>query len=165
MARLGSSMRMVRIGTLFARLIAIALLAAVTVEVANRWLEPDLHVSRVERSTDPRTVARQISARVVADPGPQFSDDLPDTTTSDGGYALIGLATGFGDAPGFAMLRAASGEFHSAMLGESLPSGAKVIAIRPDHVQLDQRGTVVTIRISRDELQGITPAAGRADDT
>ncbi|HRQ55791.1 MAG TPA: type II secretion system protein N [Azoarcus taiwanensis] len=165
MSRLGSSMRMLRIGTLLAWLIAIVLLAAVTVEVVNRWLEPELHVSRVERSTDPRTVARQISARVAVDSKSQLSEDLPETTTNDGGYSLIGIATGFGDAPGFAMLRSASGGLHSAMLGESLPSGAKLIAIRPDHIQLDQRGTVHTIRISREELGGITPSTTRADDS
>ena len=159
-------MPMLRIGTLFAWLIAMAMLAAVTVEVANRWLEPDLQVSSVERSTDPRTAARQISARVAIDPtASQPLASSPASTETDDGYTLIGLATGFGDAPGFAMLRTASGQLHSALLGENLPSGARLVAIRPDHVELDQRGTVRIIRISREELQGITPSPRSADDS
>lgn len=156
-------MRLVRLGTLTAWLVAIGSLAAVFVEVFNRWLEPELQVSHAERATDPRAAARQISARLATDTLPSgTTSDLPTASTHDGGYVLVGLATGFGDAPGFAMLRAASGEVVSAMLGEHLPSGATVTAIQADHVTLNQGGTQLTIRIPHDETPAITPATNRA---
>lgn len=159
-------MRLVRLGTLIAWFVAIGSLAGVSVEVFNRWLEPELQVSHAERSTDPRAAARQISARVITDANLlQGATELPATDTDDGGYVLVGLATGFGDAPGFAMLRAASGEVVSAMLGERLPSGATVVAIQADHVKLNQRGTVLTIRIPHDEAPGITSSTVRTDGT
>ena len=159
-------MRMLEVGTIFAWFIATAMLAVVAVEVVNRWLEPDLHVSSVERSTDPRTVARQISARMAVDSSAtQTVENGPTSFAGDDDYTLIGVATGFGNAPGFAMLRTASGQLHSVTVGENLPSGARLLAIRPDHIELDQRGAVKIIRIAREELQGITPSPRSVDDS
>jgi len=166
MASSGHSMRLVRLGTLIAWFVAIGSLAVVFVEVINRWIEPDLQVSHAERSTDPRAAARQISARVAIDADLlRTAPGLSTTDAEDGGYVLVGLATGFGEAPGFAMLRATSGEVVSLMLGESLPSGATVIEIQADHVTLNQRGSLLTIRIPRDEAPGIAPSTDRADGT
>ena len=69
-------------------------------------------------------------------------------------YTLIGLATGFGDAPGFALLRPANGPVFSASVGETIAPGVTLAAIHADRVELSRGNVRETITLTRTLAQG-----------
>ena len=132
-------------------LLAIAVVALVVRELTERALQRPVPLATDERNSDPRTAARQIGFRLSADEVPvvmrtEVAASAPVAFTE---LKLSGVATGFGDAPGFALFTTASGDTVAAALGERLPSGAVLRAIGADHVVLDWQGGETTLSLPR----------------
>ncbi len=147
-----------RLTTVLAWMIAVLLVALVARELTDRWVTRPVPLSAHERSADPRAAAREIAARLSSGPEQATLTPAPEPLTSTVDYILMGVATGFGGSPGFALLRTPSGEILSAVQGGRLPSGETVIAIGLDHLRLNQGGRESTLRMSSEAIMGTLPA-------
>lgn len=94
--------------------------------------------------TDPRLAARDI-ARMLDDGGHHVAADAAADTA---GYRLVGLATGFGTLPGFALLRKDGERARAVIKDESLPDGMRLVRILPDRVELAGNGRSVELHMA-----------------
>lgn len=94
-------------------------------------------------TADPRTAAHDIlralgsHADETTTPGPVQTD-----------YQLVGLATGFGPRPGFALLRKPDGETLAVLQDETLADGLRLVRILPDRIELAANGRTLELRIT-----------------
>lgn len=66
-------------------------------------------------------------------------------------FRLIGVATGFGLWPGFALLQPAGGEAARAVaLGDELAPGVRLVAVHADTAEIERNGSRETLPLSRD---------------
>lgn len=140
-------------------LVAVAWLAAlawsawVVAEVLNRMLAPPAIAASRDTVADPLVAAQRIIARSVvaaADVAPVAQGSV---IAARQRFTIVGLATGFGTAPGFVLLRGEDGRVVSARAGDVLPSGVRLVAIHAQHVELEHEG-----RRERIELAPISAA-------
>lgn len=151
--------RFSRLVPLVAWMIAILLVALVGRALTDRWVTESVPLSLDQRSTDPRATAREIAARLSSGVPPATPVVVSETHAKSIDYTLMGVATGFSGAPGFALLRTTSGDIVAAVQGEQLPSGETVLAIGHDHLRLSLRGHETTLLISQEAMPGTVPAA------
>lgn len=127
-------------------LVAVAWLAAlawsawVAAEVLTRMLAPAQSAASRDTITDPLVAAQRITARSVVAAADAAPVAQASATAARQRFTVVGLATGFGTAPGFALLRGEDGRVVSARAGDALPSGARLVAIHAQHVELEHGG-------------------------
>lgn len=111
---------------------ALALTAWALATVFWMFATPAAIAALPRTETDPRAAARAI-ARVLGEaPAPAAS-----AAPAAGDDRLIGLATGFGALPGFALLQGEAGDTVTLVAGERLPDGRRLAHIRADHIEFD----------------------------
>lgn len=99
-----------------------------------RFTAPVTPSSTPHLEYDPRKGARDI---VHAFGGIQrHSAPLGTSTSATQDYQLLGLATGFGGLPAFALIRGEDGHSWPLQVGEAFPDGMRLVAIHPDHIEL-----------------------------
>lgn len=129
-----------------AALVSIALVAA---ELFWRWQAPPVLSAQVATPGDPREAARQLAALrpfgEVATPPNAAPAALPTTTR----YQVSGIATGFGAAPGFALIQIDGGEARPYLVGDSLGPGVRLVALQAEAVELDQAGRRLLLPLQR----------------
>lgn len=97
-----------------------------------RFAAPQPVVAIPRHESDPRKALAAITA--VSAPRQRFLPSAAQTQAS--AYRVVGLATGFGTLPGFALLRAPDGSVVALAVGEALPDGQTVERIEADAVWL-----------------------------
>lgn len=120
--------------------IALAWSAWVAADLLNRALAPPVSAASRDFVAEPHAAAQRIIARssiATAGAGPHAPGGATEPRHR---FTVVGLATGFGTAPGFALLRGDDGRVVTARAGEMLPSGARVVAIDARHVELEHEG-------------------------
>ncbi|MBR4737171.1 MAG: hypothetical protein IK051_05860 [Rhodocyclaceae bacterium] len=65
-------------------------------------------------------------------------------------FRLIGVATGFGIWPGFALLQPTDGPARAVALGDELAPGVKLVALRGDTAEIERNGSRETLPLSRE---------------
>lgn len=109
------------------------------------WLAADALWSR-QAAAPVTAVHRHVAnARAVAASIARHAGGAPAAAATVGGpaaatppFALVGLATGFGNERGFALFEAADGRRHTLLTGDSGTGGWTLIAIHPDRVVLER---------------------------
>ncbi|MCL4758550.1 MAG: hypothetical protein KJZ96_09390 [Rhodocyclaceae bacterium] len=120
-------------------LLAVLLAAAVTADLLARFTAPHRQAAVSPTVSDPQRAARQIVARApFAGVTTSTSEPLPAPGRHD--YTLVGVATGFGSAPGFALLQGPGGKIESAAIGESIGADTTLVAIHPDRIEIERNG-------------------------
>jgi len=106
---------------------------------------------------DPRAAAQQIVARSPMTTGAMTAValGLPAASSS---HKLVGVATGFGNNTGFALLRHNNGPVMPAVAGETLAPGIRLLRLHADSVEIDYGGRIETVRLIR-ERAAPPPAA------
>lgn len=128
--------------------IAITVSAWVAAELLTRVVAPPRIASSLDRVADPRIAAQRIAGRsLIADAQEAVSAATRPAAVRQR-FALVGVATGFGDAAGFALLRSADGQVVAAQVGESIAPGVTLSAIHADHVELEQGGARELVRLT-----------------
>lgn len=98
--------------------------------------------------TDPRAAAQRIASH-----GPFAGQALPSSDPVAGSIApapvfrVQGLATGFADGPGFALVSAGDGPVQAVAVGEEIAPGIWVRRIASDSLELEQGGRAVVVRL------------------
>lgn len=113
-------------------------------------------------SADPAVAAQKIidSAPLVVAARPASGP-----TADSPAYALIGVATGFGGDPGFALLKAEGGSVFPAIEGETLAPHTRLAKIHADRVEIERSGITRTLPLelppSPSSPPAVAPAPGK----
>ena len=94
-------------------------------------------------TADPRSTARDIVRALGSSEGAPAPRAQVHTD-----YQLIGLATGFGPRPGFALLRKPDGETLAVLQDETLTDGLRLVRILPDRIELTADGRTLELRMA-----------------
>lgn len=96
--------------------------------------------------TDPVSAAEGILriAGTGGRPGPSSAS----SATARPPLSLHGLATGFGDAGGFALFKTADGSVKTIRAGGTSSDGWRLASIHPDHVILEREGASVRLDLA-----------------
>lgn len=94
--------------------------------------------------SDPRRAAEDILGAFDAGPGTLAAP----AAISVESYRLIGLATGFGALPGFAILHTGDAHSINLMAGEALPDGRRLERILADRIVLRSGNTLSELPLS-----------------
>lgn len=116
--------------------------------------------------TDPRKAAQQIVQAL----GGHTSQTATAAVAPPARYSLIGLATGFGDKPGFALLHTEDGQTLPLLLDESTADGLRLVTIHADRIELERDGRRQELRLAsrpdneddRDEVASAPPPPAHA---
>lgn len=106
--------------------------------------------------------AQKIALAALFDGKPAVAGE---TSSAPAQFRLIGVATGFGIWPGFALLQPAGGEAARAVaLGDELAPGVRLVALNADTAEIERNGSRETLPLSREntavvsDVLGTTPA-------
>lgn len=107
--------------------------------------------------TDPRAAAQRIASQgPFTGQGGSAADEDARLAAPAPVFRVHGLATGFADGPGFALVSAADGVVRAVALGEEIAPGIRVTQILSDGLELQQAGGAAFLR-----LPGAAVHAGR----
>lgn len=109
-------------------------------DIVLRLITPQTVATSWQRHTDPHQAARDIN--LAAPLAAQTSGDsvVADDTASNASYTLVGVATGFGDYPGFALLKPAGGSVQAVPLGAEVSPGVRLSALSAQAAELERNG-------------------------
>lgn len=92
--------------------------------------------------------AQKIALAALFDGKPAVAGE---TSSAPAQFRLIGIATGFGLWPGFALLQPAGGEAARAVaLGDELAPGVRLVALNADTAEIERNGSREKLPLSRD---------------
>lgn len=153
------SIYLFRFATLASWVLALVLVALVVNTLFERALTRPVQWSVIESNIDPRVAARHISARLPADQvvAPRSPPPPPEPVRATLDLTLVGIATGFAGAPGFALFMSGGGESVFATRNQSLPNGATLRVIAQDHVVIDLHGTEQALHLSPPRSSASSP--------
>lgn len=110
--------------------------------------------------------AQKIALAALFDGKPAVAGE---TAAAPAQFRLIGIATGFGLWPGFALLQPAGGEAARAVaLGDELAPGVRLVALNANTAEIERNGSRETLPLSREntavvsDVLGTTPAPAPA---
>lgn len=110
--------------------------------------------------------AQKIALAALFDGKPAVAGE---TSSAPAQFRLIGIATGFGLWPGFALLQPAGGEAARAVaLGDELAPGVRLVALNANTAEIERNGSRETLPLSREntavvsDVLGTTPAPAPA---
>ncbi|MBQ1657444.1 MAG: hypothetical protein II058_02990 [Rhodocyclaceae bacterium] len=110
--------------------------------------------------------AQKIALAALFDGKPAVAGE---TSSAPAQFRLIGVATGFGLWPGFALLQPAGGEAARAVaLGDELAPGVRLVALNANTAEIERNGSRETLPLSREntavvsDVLGTTPAPAPA---
>ena len=110
--------------------------------------------------------AQKIALAALFDGKPAVAGE---TSSAPAQFRLIGVATGFGIWPGFALLQPAGGEAARAVaLGDELAPGVRLVALNANTAEIERNGSRETLPLSREntavvsDVLGTTPAPAPA---
>lgn len=132
-------------------LLALLLCAWLGARLYWRLAAPDAVSALSGASSDPHEVARLIAARSP------FGGQTRAVASAPPPFKLIGVATGFGSDPGFAILQAGDDAPVSVLVGESVVPGVRLVALFADRVAIEIGGVRRELA-----LRGAAPAGGSA---
>ena len=143
-----------RLAITLAWLLALAVCAWLVSDLVLRFITPPSppaaqHVGVV----DPRIAAQQLSARAPL-PGEASGDDTRVAASADelpSGFTLHGVATGFGNSPGFALIAPSGGNVTPHVIGETLAPGVTLVELAARHVVIERNGVRETLPLSREQ--------------
>lgn len=119
-------------------------------DLVKRFITPPPVSAAFTLTTDPRAAAQQIVARAPLASAGQAPAPLATGAGGTARHQLVGVATGFGHAPGFALLRQAGGPIQSAMVGDTLAPGVRLLRLHADRVDIDYDGQVESLPLIRE---------------
>ncbi|MBR0565811.1 hypothetical protein J5J83_06750 [Azoarcus sp. L1K30] len=143
--------------TLLAWSVAIGFAAWTLASIFWQVATPASVASLPRHQTDPGLAARDI-LRMLGD---ERHATPADVAVDSAGYRLVGLATGFGSLPGFALLQKDGERARAVVMNETLPDGMRLTRILPDRVELAGMGRSIELRM----IASSSDAASRAAST
>ena len=137
-------------------LLSLACVAAVAATLFWRFAAPAPVDLPLEHDSDPRAAAQRIAGQhPFADRAvPVVAVAQP---VSSSRFSIVGLATGFVDGPGFAMISSGNQAPEAFAVGDEVASGVRLKRILPDGVELDRGGRIERIALPSASTAGITP--------
>lgn len=148
------SSRSTRALVAIAWLLSIAFTAWVAAELMIRLTQPQGLAADFQSVTDPRIAAQRLATRAPIASSTSVRQETPAAIRVSEGFELIGVATGFGNDPGFALIKPTGGKVAAFVLGEQIVPGVTLAALHASHVDIERAGVREVVRLQR------APAAG-----
>lgn len=126
-------------------LLALAVAATMAAILLARLMEPPRIDATIGGTADPHQAARQIVARAPLTSAAALETEAVQPVRSVQNYTIVGIATGFGTAPGFALVQTAGAPPAPARVGDEIAPGVLVKAIHPTHIEIERHGVSESI--------------------
>lgn len=143
-------------------LLALAIAATVAATLIIRLIEPPRVGVSISGTADPHQAAQQIVARspLAGSSSTDTEATLPVRSTQH--YTIVGIATGFGTAPGFALVQAAGGAPVPARVGDEIAPGVVVKTIHATHIEIERHGVRENVMMAPSSSSTPAPAIAPA---
>lgn len=141
-------------------LLSIAFAAWVAAELMLRLTQPQGLAADFQSVTDPRVAAQRLATRAPLASSAGGRQDAPSAIRVSEGFELIGVATGFGNDPGFALIKPAGGKVGAFMIGEQLAPGVILAGLHASHVDIERGGVREIVRLQRTPMTGQVAPVG-----
>lgn len=148
------SSRSTRAVVAIAWLLSIAFAAWVAAELMVRFTQPQGLAADFQSVTDPRVAAQRLATRAPIASTAGVRQEAPSAVRVSEGFELIGVATGFGNDPGFALIKPTGGKVGAFMLGEQIVPGVTLVALHASHVDIERGGKREIVRLQRAPIAG-----------
>ncbi|WP_158014361.1 type II secretion system protein N [Thauera phenolivorans] len=137
---------------------ALVLAAWVASELLLRALTPAPVHATPHALPAPTIAAQEIAGSALfAEGGPATeANAAPVENTA---YRLLGVATGFGDGPGFAILQSGAGAPRAVLVGDRLSPGETLHRVLPDRVEIMRAGVLSSLALERGSAHARSAAA------
>ncbi|MFN3985094.1 MAG: type II secretion system protein N [Rhodocyclaceae bacterium] len=137
---------------------SIAFAAWIVSGLVARFTAPERVAAAYQAVSDPRLAAQRLATKA-----PLATGAAPVLAQADGarvaqGFVLVGVATGFGADPGFALLQPTAGEVRPYLVGEEVAPGVRLVALHADHVEIERGGAREIVRLVRSPSPAGAPA-------
>jgi general secretion pathway protein C len=155
------SRRAVFLPKLLAWTMALLLVAWVAADLIVRWTAPTPVSASYISQTDPRVVAQRLMTRAPMAGEARSVSASPTATPAPSAtqFTLVGVATGFGRAPGFALIQSNQGPVQPYVVGESPAPGVTLVALHADRIELDRQGAREVVPLTRQAAPSVAPVA------
>lgn len=157
--------RLARLLPVAAWTLALALCAWVAAELVLRLITPAPVHSLPAALPPPAAAAEEIAASALlggAAASPPATSTPPAGNTA---YRLLGVATGFGHGPAFAILQPTTGAARAVLEGDSLSPGETLRRVHADRVDIERAGILSTVTLERGARSGaIAPPSPDHED-
>lgn len=157
-------LRSARLPTALAWLLTLCFAAWVVSDLVLRFITPAGVSAQPAAITDPRVAAQRLATR-----SPMASDGALTQAPADApriaqGFELVGVATGFGNDPGFALIKPSGGTVRAHLVGDEIAPGVRLVSLQAQQVEIDRGGIRETVRLFRQSSAGMpAPVAGSAN--
>lgn len=140
---------------------AVVFAAWIASSLITRLTAPAPLAAAYQPVSDPRLAAQRLAIKhPMAGNGEATVAGTPRSPAAATGFSLIGVATGFGNAPGFALLKPSGGAVAPYMVGETLAPGVVLTGLYPEHVEIERNGLRERIALDRNAAAAARAAAG-----
>lgn len=126
-------------------LMALAVAATVAATLLARLMEPQRTGATITGTSDPHQAARQIVARSPLTSSATITEQAPQPPRGAQHHTVIGIATGFGASPGFALVQTSGGAPVPARVGDEIAPGVVVKTIHATHIEIERNGVRETL--------------------
>lgn len=141
-------------------LLSIAFAAWVSADLMIRLTQPDGLAAEFQSVTDPRVAAQRLATRAPLASNATGRQAGTSVARVSQQFELIGVATGFGNDPGFALIKPVGGQVSAFMVGEPLVPGVILTALHATHVDIERNGVREIVSLHRPAIAGVTAAGG-----
>lgn len=127
------------------------------------WSNAGAPIPTPRHESDPRKVAALLGQRLPAAGTLQLDTPSTAPAATSQRHALVGLASGFGSRPGFALIESDGRPAQAVLIGEPLADGQRLSFIGHDHALIEkdgrsQRLTLVAPTHNASDTQAAAPA-------
>lgn len=128
---------------------ALVLAAWIASSLITRFTAPAPLAATYQPVSDPRLAAQRLAIKQPMAGSGEAPVATPRSPAAATGFSLIGVATGFGNAPGFALLKPSGGVVAPYVVGETLAPGVVLTGLYPEHVDIERNGLRERIALDR----------------
>lgn len=143
-------------------LLALAVTATVAATLLARLMEPPRMDATISSTADPHQAAQQIVARSPLTSSARVAAEAPQPMRSVERYTIVGIATGFGSAPGFALVQTAGAPAAPARVGDEIAPGVRVKAIHATYIEIERHGVSEKVTMALPSSSVPAPSAAPA---
>jgi general secretion pathway protein C len=126
-------------------LVALVVAATVAAALLSRLMAPQRTGATGAGTADPHQAARQIVARSPLASSATAEESTPQPLRSAQHHTVLGIATGFGASPGFALVQTSGGAPVPARIGDEIAPGVVVKTIHATHIEIERNGVRETL--------------------
>lgn len=150
--------------TALAWILALGFAAWIGSDLVLRFITPAGLTAVAPTITDPRVAAQRLATRSPMAADGAIAQASPNAPRVAQGFELVGVATGFGNDPGFALLKSGGSPARAYLVGDEIAPGVRLVSLQAQLVEIDRGGIRETVRLSRQSTAGTpAPIAGSAN--